>query len=286
MLGLVATLKNRIERRLIKRAIKRYIDNPLVTNAFLQRLDTLGAEIIIKLKDHTLRFPANDDIGKKILLTGAYQRDTFELALTLAESMARLNTGGVLLDIGANIGTHTIYGHLSGRFERVIAIEPSSFNYRFLEFNVRENGFETKTSMIRCAAGRVPRLARLFNNPQNCGAASLVNKTSEFELVPVRPTSYILADLSINPNEISMVWTDVEGSELDVLAGMSEIIANSPPLVLEFFSQHFDRTQKSELVQLLEPSYRHLIDLRREQKPKALQDFYHFDRSWTDLLFL
>jgi hypothetical protein len=144
----LSAFKERTESRLICYALGH---RKAGREALIYHLRAVGAEMIVPLEDHVLRI-APDSMGKRILRDGVYERDIFERALTLAEAQGRLGRGGLFLDIGSNIGMHTIYGHLSGRFARVLSIEPCSRNFRLLEFNVRENGLETKTSMIRCAA--------------------------------------------------------------------------------------------------------------------------------------
>ena len=92
-----------------------------------------------------------------------YQRDIFERAVALAEKTGGLHAGGALLDTGANIGMHTLYGHLRGRFSRVVSVEAPARNFRFLESNVREKGFDEKTSTIHCAGGRTGRCREAFS---------------------------------------------------------------------------------------------------------------------------
>jgi hypothetical protein len=166
----ISTLGERTESRLILHALERRKPG---MEALLSYMGARGAEFILPRGDHVLRLPP-DPIGRAILRDGAYERDIFERALALVEAQGRLRNGGMLLDVGANIGMHTIYGHLSGRFDRVLSIEPSARNFRFLEFNVRENGFENKTSMIRCAVGRSATVARLYLDPLNGATATLV----------------------------------------------------------------------------------------------------------------
>jgi FkbM family methyltransferase len=284
-----ATLKGELEPRLLKRAVVRYIENPIVVSAFLQYLDSRGADIILRLEDHTLRVRPLDVIGKKILRRGAFHRDIFERAISVTEEKGCLSPGGVLLEIGANIGTHTIYAHLSGRFRKVVAIEPGLLNFQLLQFNGRENGFEDATQLIRCAAGRSARTALLYTFASNCGKASLVNQSETFESVEVRPTDSILDELSIAPQELSMVWTDVEGSEEDMLAGMPAILAKSPPLVLEC---HLAQFNAETIMPLLQNSYSCFVDLRDRAHyplssfPVLQRNYADKKRNATDLLFL
>src|SRR5262245_44489662 len=134
----------RTETRLIRHALKHHNAG---TDALLSHLSALGAEIVLPLGDHALRVPPNR-LGKMFLCNGAYERDIFERALSQAERRRRLRNGGLLIDVGANIGMHTIYGHLSGRFDRVLSVEPSGRNFHFLELNVRENNLADKTLIV------------------------------------------------------------------------------------------------------------------------------------------
>jgi len=279
----IVTYLEGVEKRLIWHALRR---RKPATEALMARLMDLKAELILPREDHVLRIPP-DPIGRAILVKGAYQRDLFERAIRIAESHNRLRAGGVLLDIGANIGMHTIYAHLSGRFDRVVSVEPFARNFRFLEFNIRENGFQDKTFAVRCAGGRAPSVARLYIDPGNCAKATLVEPSDQFELVEVRPIDSILSDLVIKPSEVGMVWIDVMGAEVEVLAGMPEVISGASPLVLEFANRKFSRADKEEMFRLLAGPYSSFIDLKtRDEVAMPVKDICRFEKRWTNLLFL
>ena len=127
-----------------------------------------------------MRVPA-DKLTRLIVRKQGYQRDIFQRAIALAEETGGLHAGAALLDIGANIGMHTLYGHLSGRFSRVVSVEASARNLRFLESNVRENGYDDKTSTIHCAGGRTAGVAKLSRDPTNGLRASLVKRKGRDE---------------------------------------------------------------------------------------------------------
>ncbi len=58
--------------------------------------------------------------------------------------------GGCLLEIGANIGTHTVYFAVTGRFGRIVSVEPDPRNLSFLRKNVALNGItELGSGLIR-----------------------------------------------------------------------------------------------------------------------------------------
>ena len=84
----------------------------------------------------------------------------------------------VALDIGANIGTQSVYFGLSRRFARVLAVEPAPGNLELLELNVRQNGFSGLVTIVAAAAGDSDGTMTLHLDRDNHGANSLVNARS------------------------------------------------------------------------------------------------------------
>ena len=308
MLHQVSTFTAKIEQRLrssLKRVRKRLTPQKHPKRAgskdskeLLQRsrdllaeMRAIGAEIIVPCGDHVMRVPA-DKLTRLIVRKQGYQRDIFQRAIALAEETGGLHAGAALLDIGANIGMHTLYGHLSGRFSRVVSVEASARNFRFLESNVRENGFDDKTSTIHCAGGRTAGVAKLSRDPTNGLRASLVKRKGrdetgfEVESVGVRPVDSILADLHLEPNAVGMSWVDVMGFEIEVLAGMPRVIAVGRPLALEYSNGWFGADDKQEMFDLLRQGpYSAFIDLKADElRWRPLADIRNFSVPWTNLL--
>lgn len=74
----------------------------------------------------------SDAICREILLDGYYERD-------LLAGMCKLagNKQGTCLDIGANIGNHSVY--FSGHFAKVVAFEAHPRNVGILRANIHYN---------------------------------------------------------------------------------------------------------------------------------------------------
>ena len=49
----------------------------------------------------------------------------------------------------------------------------------------------------------------------------------------LHPMDELAADGVFDPASVGMLWLDVEGHEVHVLAGASTVLAHSPPLVME-----------------------------------------------------
>ena len=109
---------------------------------FANLLDSLAydwlnrtAHAVANRRGHKMAVFANDLIGNSINLFGAYERE--EIA-TMFDYLSPFATGfadGVALDIGANVGNHTLA--FAPFFRTVHAFEPNPQSYRLLEFNAQ-----------------------------------------------------------------------------------------------------------------------------------------------------
>ena len=143
-------------------------------------------------------------------------------------------SGDVLLDIGANIGTYTIYAAACCGI-RVIAIEPSSDNFSCLCRNIRENGVGDLVYPF-CVAGNdreeVTTL-HIYPHGTHAGGSGVIfstEKLSDDSVVKVHDTAYSLG-LSIDflldafdlpfPTHIKM---DVIGTQAKIIKGAHKLL--------------------------------------------------------------
>jgi hypothetical protein len=77
------------------------------------------------------------------------------------------------------------------------------------------------------------------------------------------------------------------GSEIDVLAGMPNVISAGPSMVVELSNTRFDY-DKEELFSLLSKSpYRAFVDLRStDRKEQPLNDIRQLSCRWRNLLLI
>jgi FkbM family methyltransferase len=174
-----------------------------------------------------LEIPGRDQrsAGLEALNFRSFEGDESRL---LAASLGR---GQTFIDIGANIGFHTL--HLA-RVEdaRVIAVEPVPTTHALLERNVRRNGMHN----VRCvssALGRAPGRAQIYVYPEGTGNASLVDLSRRASVtaieVPVTTLDDLCAKEGVRPDVIKC---DVEGAELLVIEGGASTLREARPMVL------------------------------------------------------
>lgn len=145
---------------------------------------------------------------------------------------------GVFVDVGANIGNHTLY--FSGVLERdVFSFEIDPKNYAILLRNIHENGLSNRVKAFNFALSSEVGQVAFKRSDQNSGATTRVP-----ESVPHDGTSpaFPLDELSIGA-PVSLIKIDVEGDELSVLRGAQQtVLRHRPILVVELATpQAFSR---------------------------------------------
>lgn len=132
-------------------------------------------------------------------------------------------------DVGAHIGYFSLLlATLVGEGGEVYAVEPAEENLRFLERNLAANRL-TNVSVLPVAAG-TKRRRRRFNLTGSSDSHGFYDHpfTSTAETCEVAEVP--LDELLAAP--VDLVKIDVEGAELEVLAGMSRLLEETPELRL------------------------------------------------------
>jgi len=143
------------------------------------------------------------------------------------------NNQGVIIEVGANIGTETIsYCDIAKEYNTsVIAFEPVPSNVESIIRNQKLNkldNLELHTCLVADRKGKA-----FFNFPpgNNSGSGFIEKKhrndsLQEYEVVTL--------DETINDKVVSFISIDVEGFEFQVLLGAKEILTKySPVLIIE-----------------------------------------------------
>jgi FkbM family methyltransferase len=121
--------------------------------------------------------------------------------------------GGLFIDVGANIGTYTIWAAELGA--EVIALEPAPDTFEILRENIALNGYQV--TALRAAAG------------DHCGTARFTTGLDAGNsLSPDGPllTDLVTVDSLIGDRPVAGLKVDVEGFEADVLRGCARALAD------------------------------------------------------------
>lgn len=141
--------------------------------------------------------------------------------------------GGRILDIGANIGNHSVYYAVVCNAESVISVEPNERACQLFRRTVEWNRLESVTLVCGVAAGAGDGWATLDDteaNHHNLGGTSVTYHLKQVEGgIPVRT-----GDAILEGQPVDFIKIDVEGSEFEVLTGLqSTIHAQCPVLSVE-----------------------------------------------------
>jgi FkbM family methyltransferase len=123
-----------------------------------------------------------------------------------------LRGGGLFVDVGANVGTYTIWAAECGA--EVMALEPAADTFGLLLENVALNGYQV--AAIQAAAGDRCGTAR-FTAGRDAG-----NRLDPDGLVVTR---LVTIDSLIGGRHVAGMKVDVEGFEIDVLQGCTRALS-------------------------------------------------------------
>lgn len=197
-----------------------------------------GKLIFCRFEDHDIVVDPNDLVGKTVLAQGNFDRVRTDAIAKRASELA----GGVrrtVLEVGANIGTQTIYFLKSGFFDVVVCLEPDPTNVRMLETNLHLNSLTDGVVLLPVAAGDKPGMLRLQRETGNSGGATLrTDKLSEHVgsdiEVPVITLDSLFQNEKVDVGDIGLLWIDAEGFEEEIFKGASIFIEKRTPMVFEF----------------------------------------------------
>ena len=142
---------------------------------------------------------------------------------------ANLNPGDVVIDVGANVGVHSLLAaSLVGATGRVHAVEASPWIHARLRHNIRTNGY-TQVQTYNLAATHAPDLVRVFlHDLSNLGGTTIIPSEAERLGSPCEAEVQGLPLPQIIPMEellaARLIKIDVEGAEWLVVQGMRSVL--------------------------------------------------------------
>lgn len=168
-----------------------------------------------------LPLSGSDHIQRYVARTGtAYERTM------LADIASRVPPGRCVLDIGANVGNHTMFLACVAGLD-VWSFEPNAQLAHCIGRSAELNGVTERVHVQQVALGASEQLGRLVVDDQsNLGGAYIQLTEQEPGAIQVRSVDSLEL-----PAGIAAVKIDVEGMELAVLAGAAELIARDRPLL-------------------------------------------------------
>lgn len=214
----------------------RFFDTPTGRRLLIHGIGPRALSMTVDCGDHVMTFSPQDYIGRKIFRKGHYDRDHVTRLMEILAKEGVATEGGSLLELGGNIGTHTVYFALERHFCRIVTVEPDPRNFALLTLNLAQNGLAGGVAALNCAAGEEPGSLDFFQNPDNHGRSGMIRRSAkDIQItVPVKPVNQLLADAGIAGDDIALVWADIEGFEPVAFRSMEPLLRRRVPIHTEF----------------------------------------------------
>jgi len=208
--------------------------------AFREQFELVGEEFeVIKVRDneHTVRC-----FGKEIILN-TYSPNDFVSSwisnvnyyeIGLLRELVKYTKNKVVFDVGAYIGTHTIYISKFGSPEKVYAFEPDSRSFKLLKKNIEANELDNVVPINKGVWE--------FDGTVNFKIADASNRgVSKVDYAGDTTIQVVSLDKFCSDGKCDCIKIDIEGNELKVLEGAKKIITdNRPILAIEVHGTKFE----------------------------------------------
>jgi FkbM family methyltransferase len=252
-------------------------------------VDTDGLRLFVSTADQTL--------SKGLFCYRDVPQRDAELAFAVLRSLpaaARRLNGGTVLEVGANIGSHTVEFLARYGAGHVIAIEPDPGNFALLTHNVVENDLSERVTLLQLAASDHDGVVELELSPDNAGDHRVrVAGSGDGTRTTVSVRAVALDSLSeagqLDVDALALVWMDVQGHEAHVLRGAHRLLASGAPIVMEYWPGGLRRSGSLEaLHELVATHYPYIVDLdtRGDGQPQVIssKDLPALERTrnWDD----
>ena len=174
----------------------------------------------------------SDYLSRRLLLHNDFESKELRFATDIARD------GGMILDVGANIGVYTVAcARAAGDRGHVIALEPGPTTFKKLAQTCALLKL-TNVSMFQVAAGRTSGTATFVSNRSGRDVHQhLADARPHAPEDDLQVESRRLDDVcGPDADAVTLMKIDVEGHELEVLEGAGRILANGSVHILVEFS--------------------------------------------------
>jgi FkbM family methyltransferase len=187
-------------------------------------LRPLGLRLSTTIAGNRFFFDPRTDVGLHLWVTGHFERD----ALAQCENFIRPD--GIVVDVGANIGVHTVHFAAFAHLGKVICFEPAADTFAGLLRNVKNLA---NVIALNIALSDRAGLQTFFIAADN--AYSGLKDTQRKAILRRESIACFTGDeilpALVENQRIDLVKIDVEGLEMQVLRGMQTLIVTHRPVI-------------------------------------------------------
>ncbi len=180
----------------------------------------------------------NDTISNEINIDGIYEKKQLDI---IKPFLYR----NIFIDIGANLGNHTLY--FNKYFNEIYSFEPHPITFKLLEINTNH---KSNVKVFNFGLSEKEKKTRIIIKSQNNMGGQGYRKNNNNGKIKEDVFFKNFDEIYNFKNQISFIKIDVEGNELDVLKSMNKnLINNQAIILLEFDVKNFN--ENNEIVTFL-----------------------------------
>lgn len=177
----------------------------------------------------------------------------------------------VMLDIGADIGLMSLILSDANPIAAIYAFEPSSHSFPDLIENINLNNTKNIVA-LKLGVGSKDSKETFYYSPENSVISSFSAREGFIaEQIEIKTIESICVEFKIN--KIDFIKIDIEGFELDALAGIGGKIFNSKPIIL---AEVLNENNGKKIAPFLPKNY---IYFRIVEESKVLKEDKKIDRT-------
>ena len=143
--------------------------------------------------------------------------------------------GGVFLDVGANVGNHSLFAAMYLGASKVISVEPNPIAHGILRANIGLNGQHDKVTLLPIGLSDERCLASINIPLHNLGGGMLAPGAADARI------QVYTGDELLSGSTVDFIKIDTEGMELNVIRGLANTIRRDrPSLFVEVEDKNVD----------------------------------------------
>ena len=183
-------------------------------------------------------------VSREVDLRGIHEEHILE------KIIGHLPIGGVFVDVGANVGQHSLFAAAKvGSTGKVFAFEPIPSSAEQIRLSKNRNNFNWLTIIQKAVSDSAGKIDFYKYGLSDISSRNLNFIDRPAEKIQVEMTTL---DTEIkNIGRIDCIKIDVEGYEMDVLNGAKEIInKHKPVIILEYSPVFYEKLNQNDSIDI------------------------------------
>lgn len=175
-----------------------------------------------------LIYDPNSDIGALLYKKGAFESDEINYSSEILAGLA----SGTVIDVGTNIGLHTISWAKANNSHKFVAFEPTRKVFSVLKQSVINNKLLSRVRLNNAAVSNESGKAKFYETKDD--AYNSLKDTNRKEVKEVYEVDIVTLDEYAEKNNISdirFIKIDTEGFEDEVICGALNVLKKQKPVL-------------------------------------------------------